>query len=107
MLLLNCRCSVLCSVGEHTAAAAAVIRLLNVIVKCWSVGGFRSSSVPLSAIMSSGDGLQQVSKIVNSFFNKPETLAFREPVNPKAMGIPDYPQIVKKPMDLGTVRDRR
>ncbi|CAN0550738.1 unnamed protein product, partial [Ectocarpus sp. 12 AP-2014] len=40
---------------------------------------------------------------VNSFFNKPETLAFREPVNPKAMGIPDYPQIVKNPMDLGTV----
>lgn len=53
--------------------------------------------------MSSSDGLQQVSKIVNSFFNKPETLAFREPVNPKAMGIPDYPQIVKNPMDLGTV----
>ncbi|CAM9239893.1 unnamed protein product [Pylaiella littoralis] len=56
--------------------------------------------------MSSGDGLQQVSKIVNSFFNKPETLAFREPVNPKAMGIPDYPQIVKNPMDLGTVRSK-
>ncbi|CAN0012736.1 unnamed protein product [Ectocarpus sp. 6 AP-2014] len=58
--------------------------------------------------MSSGDsnGLQQVSKIVNSFFNKPETLAFREPVNPKAMGIPDYPQIVKNPMDLGTVRTK-
>lgn len=54
--------------------------------------------------MSSSDGLQQVSKIVNSLFNKPETLAFREPVNPKAMGIPDYPQIVKNPMDLGTVR---
>lgn len=53
--------------------------------------------------MSSSDGLQQVSKIVNSLFNKPETLAFREPVNPKAMGIPDYPQIVKNPMDLGTV----
>lgn len=53
--------------------------------------------------MSSTDGLQQVSKIVNSLFNKPETLAFREPVNPKAMGIPDYPQIVKNPMDLGTV----
>lgn len=61
--------------------------------------------ISASAIMSSGDGLQQVSKIVNSFFNKPETLAFREPVNPKAMGIPDYPQIVKNPMDLGTVRD--
>lgn len=53
--------------------------------------------------MPSSDGLQQVSKIVNSLFNKPETLAFREPVNPKAMGIPDYPQIVKNPMDLGTV----
>lgn len=53
--------------------------------------------------MSNGDGLQQMLRLVNTFLNRPDTLAFREPVDPKAMNIPDYFQIVKKPMDLGTV----
>ena len=54
--------------------------------------------------MGSNEGLQQVSRLVNTFLNRPDTLAFRTPVNPKAMNIPDYFQIVKNPMDLGTVR---
>lgn len=44
-----------------------------------------------------------MARLVNTFLNRPDTLAFRAPVDPKAMNIPDYPQIVKKPMDLGTV----
>lgn len=28
---------------------------------------------------------------------------FLEPVDVKGLGIPDYPSVVKKPMDLGTV----
>lgn len=55
-------------------------------------------------IMGSNEGLQQVSRLVNTFLNRPDTLAFRTPVDPKAMNIPDYFQIVKNPMDLGTVR---
>ncbi|CAM9690391.1 unnamed protein product, partial [Laminaria digitata] len=43
---------------------------------------------------------------VNTFLNRPDTLAFRTPVDPKAMNIPDYFQIVKNPMDLGTVSER-
>eukprot|EP00004_Rigifila_ramosa_P001933 TRINITY_DN1193_c1_g1_i3.p1 TRINITY_DN1193_c1_g1~~TRINITY_DN1193_c1_g1_i3.p1 ORF type:complete len:677 (+),score=112.63 TRINITY_DN1193_c1_g1_i3:77-2107(+) len=31
---------------------------------------------------------------------------FLEPVDPIALGIPDYPSIVKHPMDLGTIRNR-
>lgn len=54
--------------------------------------------------MSSNEGLQQVTRLVNTFLNRPDTLAFRTPVDPKAMNIPDYFQIVKNPMDLGTVR---
>eukprot|EP00904_Undaria_pinnatifida_P012343 jgi/Undpi1/8239/HiC_scaffold_25.g10709.m1 len=54
--------------------------------------------------MSSNEGLQQVTRLVNTFLNRPDTLAFRTPVDPKAMNIPDYFQIVKNPMDLGTVK---
>ena len=81
--------------ARNTTHSSALCIATVAILACGALSGEHS--------MSSGDGLQQVSKIVNSFFNKPETLAFREPVNPKAMGIPDYPQIVKNPMDLGTV----
>lgn len=31
-------------------------------------------------------------------------MPFRYPVDPQALGIPDYFEIVKKPMDLGTIR---
>lgn len=55
-----------------------------------------------SAAMSQ-DGLQQMAKLVNTFVNRSDTMAFRAPVDPKAMNIPDYFQIVKNPMDLGTV----
>lgn len=34
----------------------------------------------------------------------PESLPFRQPVDPQALGIPDYFDIVKKPMDLSTIK---
>lgn len=52
---------------------------------------------------SSGDKFHQMTRLVNTFYNRPDALAFRSPVDPKAMNIPDYFQIVKNPMDLGTV----
>ncbi|CAM9632347.1 unnamed protein product, partial [Discosporangium mesarthrocarpum] len=36
--------------------------------------------------------------------NRPDTLPFRKPVDHKAMGLHDYTQIIKNPMDLGTVK---
>lgn len=35
----------------------------------------------------------------------PESMPFRTPVDPNALGIPDYFDIVKKPMDLATVKN--
>lgn len=35
---------------------------------------------------------------------EPESVPFRYPVDPQALAIPDYFEIVKKPMDLGTIR---
>uniref|UniRef100_S4RM71 histone acetyltransferase n=1 Tax=Petromyzon marinus TaxID=7757 RepID=S4RM71_PETMA len=34
----------------------------------------------------------------------PESLPFRQPVDPQALGIPDYFDIVKTPMDLSTIK---
>jgi E1A/CREB-binding protein len=37
---------------------------------------------------------------------EPESLPFRSPVDPIALGIPDYLDIIKKPMDLGTIEKK-
>lgn len=37
--------------------------------------------------------------------HEPESVPFRYPVDPQVLGIPDYFEIVKKPMDLGTIRN--
>lgn len=36
----------------------------------------------------------------------PESIPFRQPVDPNALGIPDYFDIVKTPMDLSTIQGR-
>lgn len=35
---------------------------------------------------------------------RPEAEAFKEPVDFEGLGLTDYPKIVKKPMDLGTIK---
>ena len=35
---------------------------------------------------------------------RPESLPFREPMSWKELGLLDYPKIIKKPMDLGTIK---
>ena len=48
--------------------------------------------------------LKRLTKIVNSFLSRPDIGPFREPVDWRGLGLDDYPQIVKKMMDLGTVK---
>mmetsp|Transcript_10754 Transcript_10754/g.14813 ORF Transcript_10754/g.14813 Transcript_10754/m.14813 type:complete len:216 (-) Transcript_10754:172-819(-) len=45
-------------------------------------------------------------RIVCSMISRKECLAFREPVDWKGMDLPDYPELIKKPMDLGTVKKK-
>ncbi|CAB9499725.1 Bromodomain testis-specific protein [Seminavis robusta] len=45
-----------------------------------------------------------MTKLVQSFFQKPDAEPFREPVDWQNMGLYDYPKVVKKPMDLGTIK---
>eukprot|EP00316_Scyphosphaera_apsteinii_P021022 CAMPEP_0119314896 /NCGR_PEP_ID=MMETSP1333-20130426/34085_1 /TAXON_ID=418940 /ORGANISM="Scyphosphaera apsteinii, Strain RCC1455" /LENGTH=345 /DNA_ID=CAMNT_0007320097 /DNA_START=91 /DNA_END=1128 /DNA_ORIENTATION=+ len=66
-----------------------------------SAGG-RSSSAGGSSTLA-GEELAQCKKIVGELRKKNDAEAFLEPVDWKALGIPDYPNVIKRPMDLGTV----
>lgn len=56
--------------------------------------------------MSRKEGIQELYKIVCSILSRPESHVFREPVDWKGLELLDYPDIVKKPMDLGTIRNK-
>lgn len=62
----------------------------------------RSSSGGGSSTLA-GEELAQCKKIVGELRKKNDADAFLEPVDWKALGIPDYPNVIKRPMDLGTV----
>lgn len=51
--------------------------------------------------MSDKADLQELLKVVCTFLARPESEPFRRPVDWKALGLTDYPAIVKRPMDLG------
>ncbi|CAM6014853.1 unnamed protein product [Sphagnum balticum] len=50
--------------------------------------------------------LKTVLGLLKRVMKMSEAEPFNEPVDPVALGIPDYFTIVKKPMDLGTIRNR-
>lgn len=45
-------------------------------------------------------------QLVNSLLASGDSLAFRRPVDWRSMGLSDYPSVIKRPMDLGTVKLR-
>lgn len=48
--------------------------------------------------------LKRLMKIVSAFLIRPDVGPFREPVDWRGLGLDDYPTIVKKMMDLGTIK---
>jgi bromodomain-containing factor 1 len=42
--------------------------------------------------------------VLNEMCNHPHAFWFLDPVDPVALGIPSYPEIVREPMDLSTIR---
>ena len=48
--------------------------------------------------------LKRMSKLVNSLMAKPDAAPFREPVDWRGLELFDYPKLVSKMMDLGTVK---
>jgi hypothetical protein len=51
------------------------------------------------------DGFLEMYKIILSFISRPESNAFRDPVDWKQLGLVDYPSIVKHPMVLGSLME--
>ncbi|CAM9629715.1 unnamed protein product [Ascophyllum nodosum] len=45
-------------------------------------------------------------KIIDSLLASADSIAFREPVDWRGLGLHDYPVVIKNPMDLGTVKLR-
>lgn len=50
------------------------------------------------------EALLRFAKIVNSFLVRPDSGPFREPVDWRGLELYDYPEVIKKQMDLGTVK---
>lgn len=49
---------------------------------------------------------KELERILVVFRRNPLCEAFAEPVDWKALGLDDYPEVVKRPMDLGTIQQR-
>ena len=50
------------------------------------------------------EALRRVSKIIDSFVLRNDCAPFLEPVDWRGLELYDYPTIIKKPMDLGTIK---
>jgi hypothetical protein len=50
--------------------------------------------------------MQECYKCLKFIQSKPDAAPFLEPVDWKALNLPDYPEIIKMPMDLGTIEKK-
>uniref|UniRef100_A0A7S1FUF8 Bromo domain-containing protein n=1 Tax=Corethron hystrix TaxID=216773 RepID=A0A7S1FUF8_9STRA len=69
-----------------------------------SGGAGSSSFTSLPTWSSSPHALKRVDKLVSSLLSRNDSAPFREPVDWRAMELWDYPKIVRKMMDLGTIK---
>lgn len=49
---------------------------------------------------------QAMAKLISQFYAKADAEPFRDPVDWNSLGLFDYPQVIKKPMDLGLVKKK-
>lgn len=49
--------------------------------------------------------MKKLENLLQDLFNEPISEEFQVPVDYVYYGLHDYPKIVKKPMDLGTIKD--
>lgn len=62
------------------------------------------SSLKLNSTTKLGkEEIKKVKIIINCLNESNDSFDFREPVDWKSMGLTDYPNIVKHPMDLSTI----
>lgn len=59
----------------------------------------------MSKVTLSKQDSKKLLDIILDLMERPESEAFREPVDFESLGLSDYPKIVKKPMDLSTIKE--
>jgi hypothetical protein len=71
------------------------------------------SSEPFSLIPSNSAAfvtpqqlLAKLERVISLLMEHEMAAPFNQPVDPEALGIPDYPKIIKNPMDLGTIHKK-
>mmetsp|Transcript_41425 Transcript_41425/g.86947 ORF Transcript_41425/g.86947 Transcript_41425/m.86947 type:complete len:326 (+) Transcript_41425:179-1156(+) len=52
------------------------------------------------------ESLRKMGKVVNNLIARADCIPFREPVDWKGLGLYDYPKIITKMMDLGTIKKK-
>mmetsp|Transcript_7626 Transcript_7626/g.9408 ORF Transcript_7626/g.9408 Transcript_7626/m.9408 type:complete len:167 (+) Transcript_7626:116-616(+) len=67
-------------------------------------GSGSASATHHTAIANNDEALRRMSKLVNSLLARNDCIPFREPVDWRGLELWDYPKIIKKMMDLGTVK---
>lgn len=50
--------------------------------------------------------LKYMKEHLEKLMNHPLAIAFLEPVDPEAEGLPNYKKVIKRPMDLGTIKKK-
>jgi hypothetical protein len=50
--------------------------------------------------------IKRMTKILNALWNRNDSAPFREPVDWRGLELFDYPEIIEKMMDLGTIKRR-
>ena len=67
---------------------------------------YKKITMALKNFKTSNDAMKKCFKILLILKIHPKAKPFLEPVDPVALKIPDYPLIVKEPMDLGTIEKK-
>ena len=78
------------------------------ISKYWKDSSTREEleSIDLDCLESIRLWEKPAKKLINILWKTPHAWIFHEPVNPKKLNIPDYLDVIRKPMDFGTIRVR-
>ncbi len=50
--------------------------------------------------------IEKLMPILDRMYKEPDSLPFHVPVNPEELGLPDYFNVVKKPMDMSTIKKK-
>ncbi|KAL3916572.1 MAG: hypothetical protein SGILL_005115 [Bacillariaceae sp.] len=96
------------STGEQKPAFWAVLdeRADDATYVCQPLGQTTWYAIESQQFLQDSDAYNECEKILNWLTNQSKAAAFMVPVDPVALGIPTYPQVVKHPMDISTIADK-